>query len=75
MNGTQYRDLTLLTGWIDNQRAFEKHKVMLDNIYKKLNKKSANEFGINNSKSFELLQFKLKSLVEQNKFNQKGRIL
>jgi hypothetical protein len=73
MNGTKYRDLNMLTGWIDNQKAFEKHKKMLDEIYKKLNKRSADEFGINHSKSFEHLQLKVKSIAESNKFNQKGK--
>lgn len=72
MNVTKYKDLTLLTGWIDNQMAFEKHKKMLDDIYKKLNKKSADQFGINQSKSFEQLQNKIKNNFECNKFIQKG---
>jgi hypothetical protein len=73
MNVTKYRDLNILTGWIDNQKAFEKHKKMLDEIYKKLNKRSADEFGINHSKSFEHLQLKVKNIAEYNKFSQKGK--
>ena len=72
MHCSNYRDLALLTGWIENQRAFEKHKQMLDNIYRKLNKKSADEFGINDNKSFDLIQTKIKNNCERNKFLQKG---
>jgi len=68
-----YSDLNNLTTWIDNQRAFEKHKSKLDTIYFKLNKKSMNEFGFNN-KAYEHLQYKIKNLQDLHKFNLKGII-
>jgi translation initiation factor 2 alpha subunit (eIF-2alpha) len=69
---SSYNDLTLLTKWIDNQRAFERHKKKLDDIYENLHKKSVTEFGFIN-KTFEELQHKIKTVSDLHKFMDKGK--
>lgn len=69
--GNNYNDLKNLSFWIDNQKAFERHKKQLDNIYMNLHKRSVDEFGIRN-KTYDLMQSKIKSVYEQHKFNEKG---
>jgi hypothetical protein len=75
MSTSRYHDFNMLTGWIDNQIAFERHKKKLDNIYGNLNKQSSVEFGIGENKTFDMLQMKIKNLSEHQKFNKKGEYL
>jgi translation initiation factor 2 alpha subunit (eIF-2alpha) len=68
-----YNDLSLLTKWINNQKAFERHKRKLDEIYQNLHKNSYNEFGFKN-KAFNEMQQKIKNIYEIHKFNDKGKL-
>jgi hypothetical protein len=72
--GQSYNDLNNLTNWINNQKAFERHKKKLDEIYMNLHKQSVNEFGIKH-KAFEAMQNKIKNLQDLFKFNEKGNFM
>jgi hypothetical protein len=73
MKSDKYNDLKDLSKWINNQKAFEKHKKQLDQIYLNLNKKTSQEFGLTDNKTFEFLENKLQNVYLIHKFNEKEK--
>ena len=63
-----------ITKWIDKQKAFEKHKNQLDEIYGKLNEKSIDHLGFKNN-TLKFMAQRNKILQHMFKFNETGSII